>query len=198
MHRCRYSPGFHTIPACYAAKYLGITTSELRGSQHWVSSARAAYRETASALTADVVGVFRFYFPDRLLADARLVFVPEIPNPPFYAALAGQGLPPPLDFSRMTGLTLGDSILISKRFLPASAHELVSVLFHEMVHVTQYSVLSVDDFISEYVRGWAANGRLYEAIPLEVQAYALQERFVSRYPEVFDVQALVLASRGTT
>jgi len=50
-------------------------------------------------------------------------------------------------------------------------------LFHELVHVAQYETMGMRGFLTTYVRGWLENGREYFAIPLEVEAYELQELF---------------------
>jgi hypothetical protein len=46
------------------------------------------------------------------------------------------------------------------------------LLFHELVHVEQYRQFGIPRFSELYVRGFL-NGGSYEAIPLEVNAYAL-------------------------
>ena len=40
----------------------------------------------------------------------------------------------------------------------------------------------IADFVTRYIRGWAENGYDYHAIPLERDAYRLQERY-ERNPE---------------
>ena len=103
----------------------------------------------------------------------------------------------PLDFRDMTGITFVDTIAISKRFLSKSAVALLELLFHEMVHVVQYSILGVERFVPEYVQGWARSGERYDAIPLEVQAYQLQAQFASGFPTAFSVEDAVRARFGS-
>jgi hypothetical protein len=55
-----------------------------------------------------------------------------------------------------------------------------SLLFHELVHAVQYKHLGLNGFAKHYVRGFLTGGS-YEEIPLEKQAYALEDRF-SRDP----------------
>lgn len=57
----------------------------------------------------------------------------------------------------------------------------ISVLFHELVHVVQYSQLGVETFARLYVSGFLKTRR-YEEIPLERHAYELGFRF-ERLPE---------------
>jgi hypothetical protein len=53
---------------------------------------------------------------------------------------------------------------------------MAGLLFHELVHVEQYRKLGIPRFSELYVRGFL-NGGSYEAIPLEVNAYSLEDRF---------------------
>jgi hypothetical protein len=60
------------------------------------------------------------------------------------------------------------------------------LLFHELVHVEQYRQLGIPRFSELYVRGFL-NGRSYEAIPLEVNAYALERQFEENPAQQFSV-----------
>ena len=61
------------------------------------------------------------------------------------------------------------------------------LLFHELVHAVQYKHLGVNGFAKCYVRGFLAGGS-YEEIPLEKQAYALEDRFVRKPTTGFSVE----------
>ena len=65
----------------------------------------------------------------------------------------------------------------------------LALIFHECVHVAQYQILGVGEFIRRYVEGWAANGYEYASIPLEVDAYALQGRFETSPNAPFSVES---------
>lgn len=52
-----------------------------------------------------------------------------------------------------------------------------SLLFHELVHVTQFRLLGVRQFSEQYLQGFLQTRR-YESIPLEACAFALEERFL--------------------
>ena len=52
------------------------------------------------------------------------------------------------------------------------------MMFHELVHVVQYEKLGLEEFATKYVRGFLGGGS-YEAIPLEMNAYELEARFVA-------------------
>ncbi len=65
------------------------------------------------------------------------------------------------------------------------------LLFHELVHVVQYRLLGIGGFIHGYVTGWAAAGFVYEAIPLEREAFDLEQRFEREPQRHFSVRTLV-------
>jgi len=65
------------------------------------------------------------------------------------------------------------------------------LLFHELVHAVQYKHLGLQGFAERYVLGFLTGGT-YEEIPLEKQAYALEEQFVSDPSNSFAVEADVL------
>jgi hypothetical protein len=60
------------------------------------------------------------------------------------------------------------------------------LLFHELVHVVQYEKLGLAGFAAKYVRGLLSGGS-YVAIPLEMNAYELDARFVAAPTKVFSV-----------
>jgi hypothetical protein len=63
-------------------------------------------------------------------------------------------------------------------------------LFHELVHVVQYTKLGLSAFAAKYVTGFL-NGGSYEAIPLEMNAYELDERFAEAPMNGFSVETEV-------
>jgi len=127
------------------------------------------------------------FFASKTLARIRTVVLDHIPNPPFYSLLAAQGISAPIDFTLMAGITFIDTVLISNTKADLSDVGLTSLLFHEAVHVVQYEHLGLNHFMHDYVMGWASNGFEYRKIPLEQQAYSLQERFIADPSAVFSV-----------
>lgn len=141
----------------------------------WISGQREYHRPLASELIPSVRAILREYFDDLLLGHARVRQVSSIENPSFYAELQQLSSVQLIDFRQSAGITYRDTILVNlAKCDPAG---LVSLLFHEMVHVVQYARLGVGEFARQYVKGWVENGMEYKAIPLEAHAYALQERF---------------------
>ena len=90
-------------------------------------------------------------------------------NPEFYPMLRSLGFKNLPDQSAMGAITFCDVVVSHETFS-------AGLLFHELVHVEQYRQLGVTGFSNLYVRGFL-NGGSYEAIPLEVNAYSLEDRF---------------------
>ena len=145
------------------------------GAIDWIGRQRERYRSTGSPLAPEFRRALQHHYAQEVLESVRVVMVAQIENPDFYAELALAGYQIPLDFRRVEGITYGDVVLLRNRTREKSVE--ISLRFHELVHVVQYSILGVEEFGRRYVRGWAANGFSYSAIPLEVDAYQLQAQF---------------------
>ena len=147
----------------------------IREGTKWVRSQRESLRSRAIELNPSLRGHYSNYFTTATLDAARLYSVEVIPNPSFYATLEKEGIPIPIDFQAMDGITYDDTILITNESFKGDG--LIPLVFHELVHVAQYHLLGVDRFLEQYVRGWADNNSDYRSIPLEKEAYGMQERF---------------------
>ena len=162
--------------------------------QAWVKKQRDLHRLSSTPLEPDVASVMEPFFGSDVVSSVRLRTVPEIPNPDSYDELKAAKQPIPLDFRDMTGIAYSDTVLFSDKIL-AGLRPSLGLVFHELVHVVQYRLLGVDEFISQYIRGWAENGMVYRAIPLEVQAYDLQERFERKPSSTFSVEREIARPR---
>ncbi len=126
-------------------------------------------------------GLFDRYFESELLESVRVARVERIePALPLWVV---RRLPAGADISMAGGMAFGDAVVVcrgeERREHPRS------VLFHELVHCAQYRAMGVRGFLREYLGGWVDVGFDYFSIPLEVQAYAMQDRFEKG--EVFEV-----------
>lgn len=155
----------------------------------WMLAQSAAFRPTALPLSAAARAWFSSFFETETLGTVRLAHTPRIENPEFYAEVIGPGQPPPIDFSQANGITFVDTVVFSDTGWPPSE----SLIFHELVHVVQYRLLGVDQFVRRYVYGWAENGFQYATIPLEVDAYKLQAVFEASPSTAFSVEQAVRA-----
>jgi len=85
-----------------------------------------------------------------------------------------------LEMSSIGAITLVDLVAY-----PHPMHR--KTLFHELVHAVQYQVLGLRRFADLYVRGFLNHGG-YDGIPLERQAYELEERFSRKPKKIFSVE----------
>ena len=164
----------------------------------WIVAQRELHRPRAGDLPASVVDVVSSYFVEATILRARYLVVDALTNPPFYKELRRAApMMPLIDFATMAGITFDDTVLISRR---NDGAELSTLLFHELIHVVQYSMLGIPNFAHRYVRGWARGGMQYANIALERDAYELQGRF-ERGGQPFSVEEAVtrqLAARTDT
>lgn len=163
---------------------MSAATEELVGflianGVEWVSAQRTRHRAAALQLDANIRRGMEPFFAQTTLDSVRVLVVPEIENPEFYSLLSQAGHQLPIDFRQMAGITFDDVVLIAARnVLPGQS--VTSLIFHELVHVVQYSLLGVAEFTRRYVVGWASSGFEYDRIPLEQDAYGLQMKFDQR------------------
>lgn len=160
----------------------------------WVEDQKDGYRKSARSLTGDEKAGLRDFFSPEILEKARIKLVPGIENPGFYSILEKDGIGVPFDMRGAAGITCVDTVVVAEKYLFRETPSL-SLLFHELVHVTQYHVLGVKEFMRRYIRGWAENGFDYYSIPLESQAYQLQARFQANPGLPFPVIEEVLRTR---
>ena len=142
----------------------------------WVLAMRDRFGETARPLSAGERQAVAGHFEPETLALARIAETREIEEPGFVDRWRREGVPDLLDFRQVAGIVFVDTIVIATR-VPHGGSRWLSLLFHELIHVAQWRLLSPQGMIREYVQGWAANGFAYDRIPVEVQAYRLQRAF---------------------
>jgi len=129
----------------------------------------------------------RPFFPPEILAETRVAQA-SVPNPRFYSLIKLLCIRDLLEMSAIGAITLVDVIAYPERMNR-------STLFHELVHAVQYRVLGLRQFARLYVTGFL-NGGGYEGIPLERQAYELEERFSRDPKSVFSVEMEVQERLG--
>ncbi len=129
----------------------------------------------------------RGFFPDRLLESVRVLELEDerVPNPPFQERARKRGYRLMLDFSHMAEITHPQLIIFQEK--PASR-----LLFHALVHVMQYEVLGCERYLELYVRAFVQTGS-YTNVPMEMQAFNMDERFTEDPTKAFSVEAEVRA-----
>jgi hypothetical protein len=146
----------------------------------YIAEQRAAFRGKARAIGSEHKEVLQLFFPADVL-DAVRVVRGRAAEPSFYSQVRAIGIRNAPPFSDMAGITFQDVVVhIEPLTLP--------LLFHELVHAVQYKHLGLQGFADAYVRGFLTGGS-YEEIPLEKQAYELEDRFAANAGATFSVES---------
>ena len=148
----------------------------------YFSGERKLYFPHSAPLAVEWRKMLEPYFSRDLLDKIRTVTLQgaRIPPPPFYAealAMSGGRFP---DFVHMASVTVVDVIVFNERIASRA-------LFHGTVHAAQINILGYERYVDLYVRGFVKNFS-WMAIPLEEQAYKLDERFANAPKESFSVE----------
>jgi hypothetical protein len=149
--------------------------------EDYISSSRTKYAAQAVPLTEGQRTGMLPFFPAELLDAVRLSVLrgSRVPNPSMYSMAKMMGIRNLPDFSDMAAITFVDVVVSHEDFSSG-------LLFHELVHVVQYGQLGVKEFARRYVQGFIDGGS-YEEIPLEKNAYDLEDRFSSDPQQIFSV-----------
>ena len=147
----------------------------------YIENNAAEYRRDARKLTIREHDAMAAFFHADLLHRARIATPTEPIRPPRIQKVATV-------FGMETLLTPEATAAITFNHVIAQHGALsLRTLFHELVHVEQYKQLGVRGFAKLYVRGFLRTGA-YERIPLEVHAYALDERYAANPALRFSVR----------
>jgi hypothetical protein len=145
----------------------------------YIGDQRADFLKLARRIPPDFVRTIQAFFPEDIIESVRVVRG-RAAEPGFYSQLKALGIHNAPPFADMAGITFQDVVVHVDPLTPA-------LLFHELVHTVQYKHLGLDGFAQYYVRGFLSGGS-YEEIPLEKQAYELEERFIRNPSSVFSVE----------
>lgn len=147
----------------------------------FIEHQRDRWQAAGSPLPPTKHSHFAAYFAVEDLNRVRIVENASlpIPNPPGYSHLRKLTRLNWPDPGQVAAITF-DHVILARQ--PASD----SLLFHELVHVTQFRLLGVRGFAQLYVAGFFKT-RSYEGIPLEASAYQMECRYM-RESSPFDVE----------
>jgi hypothetical protein len=149
--------------------------------EEYVTSSRKKYAPQAVPLTDAQRSAMQPFFSSAVLDSARLCVLrgTRVQNPSMYAMAKMMGIRNLPDFAAMTAITFVDVIVSHQEFTEA-------LLFHELVHVAQFSQMDLKEFAARFVNGFIQGGS-YEEVPLEQMAHALEDRFSQNATQVFSV-----------
>ena len=140
----------------------------------FIVASRKKYGANAVPLTPAQKHAMQPFFSREILDQVKVVALngSRVEDPPFYAMAKMMGILNLLSFSEVAAVTFVDVVVSHEPFSD-------TLLFHELVHVVQYAQMGSKEFASHYVRGFLKSGS-YDGIPLEQNAYELEQRFVSK------------------
>lgn len=149
--------------------------------EDYITSSRKKYAPQAVPLTEPQRLAMQSFFPAAVLDSARscVLHGTRVQNPSMYAMAKMMGIRNLPDFAAMTAITFVDVIVSHQEFTD-------TLLFHELVHVTQFAQMELKEFAARFVNGFIEGGS-YEEVPLEQMAHALESRFGQDPTQVFSV-----------
>lgn len=149
--------------------------------EDYITSSRKKYAPQVLALTDAQRGTMQPFFSAAILDSARLCVLrgTRVSNPSMYPMAKMMGIRNLPDFADMAAITFVDVIVSHQEFTDA-------LLFHELVHVAQYSQMDLKEFAARFVNGFIQGGN-YQEIPMEKMAHELEVRFSQNMTQVLSV-----------
>jgi hypothetical protein len=148
----------------------------------FIQQQRDIHLQSATLLDDSQRRVFSAFFPESILNNTRFTAA-KLADPPFYPELRKMGFTNLPKSAEMAATTYIDVIAAQEKYSDR-------LRFHELVHAVQYQELGLQKFAAFYVNGFLRGGG-YFGIPLERNAYELEERFATQPNARIDVLAEV-------
>lgn len=155
----------------------------------WIEDERRLHRAHGRPLNDFELLVLAPFFPGAVLRKARVTMVHCLKNPTFTSVLERApdgGLL--FDLTSASAIAFVDTVLVVRSVASPDSDSWSSLLFHELVHLTQYRVLGREGFVDSYMRSMIEEGFAYRAIAHEAQAFALQGKFEEDPGRPFSVE----------
>ena len=160
-------------------------SSLLQQAVSWLHQQRAHFLPSSVPLDGKQKSLLGPFFPAEILDRVRIVDASQlgetIPYPPFYETVRAGGARVLPDAAHMTGIAFVDVMVFNR---PPS----LRTIFHNLVHVTQYSILGEERVLRGYFETLNEAG-LWMVVPFEEQAYQMDARFTRDPADVFSVEA---------
>lgn len=161
----------------------------------WIEEQRRIFRSEGRPLNEVERQALDPFFPAEVLDEARIAFAPRIGNPPFITELGTRADGSLLfDVRSASAIAFVDTVVAAETRTRPGTRRWVGLLFHELVHLTQYRLLGTEDFIRRYIQSMVDVSFAYPAIAHEAQAFSLQRRFEGDPGNVFSVESEVRRS----
>lgn len=137
--------------------------------EEWIDDTNLKYRAQRNSCAIFDTAFMGFY-PSEFLRKSYFVSVDNIPKPDF-PELRDMGLGEFIDMP-VSGITYKDTY-----YLVRTQADNLRLHFHELVHVAQWRLLGVANFINRYI--YEIHNYGYESSPLERMAYFLDHHYSS-------------------
>ena len=140
------------------------------------------YLARAAPLSEAQKSAMQPFFPRSVLEEVRALELKgeRVQNPPYHERATKRGYRMMLDFRHMPDITHPRLIIFQEKISPR-------LLFHALVHVVQYAVLGLETYLELYVGAFMQVGS-YPSVPLEAQAFRLDQRYTEDPSSVFSVE----------
>jgi hypothetical protein len=140
------------------------------------------YLPRSTSLTATQREAMRPFYTSGILDRVQILELKDerVANPGYHARAAKRGYKLMLDFPHKAVIAHPRLIIFQEKLS-------LRLLFHGLVHVAQYEVLGQERYLDLYVRAFVQTGN-YTSVPLEMQAYQLDNRFMEDPGNPFSVE----------
>lgn len=147
-----------------------------------VRNREEAYLPRAAPLSEAQKSAMQPFFPRSVLEEVRVLELKDerVANPAYQERAKKRGYRMMLDFRHMPDITHPQLMIFQEKISPR-------LLFHALVHVMQYAVLGLETYLELYVRAFMQIGS-YASVPLEAQAFRLDQRYTEDPSSVFSVE----------
>jgi hypothetical protein len=152
----------------------------------WIQKTLEFYEKNAKPVASMHFVRLPLYFDSSLLETAKFIAIDRLPMPP----LSAMGL------SRFAVFEQGDFngiTYLNRYFIKQTVVTEEAIHFHELIHVIQWRLLGLEDFLAAYANGLDEFG--YENSPLEKMAYDAEAAFKRSSP-IFDAEKFVAEQLG--
>ncbi|MBI4971464.1 MAG: hypothetical protein HZC17_06460 [Candidatus Omnitrophica bacterium] len=156
--------------------------------QRWAKKQQKAFYHLGEPLSDIEKAAFLPYFSLDILERVRKVVLGKTHPLDILTKIRLSMLKTVFRCRHLAGLTLINCV-----FLDRQSEASLPTLFHELVHVLQYDVLSAEGFLKRYFKSWAHHKFQYHQIALERVAYSLTHHYVTFPDKPFSVEERVLA-----
>ena len=150
----------------------------------WLHQQRELFLPSSVPLDENQRTELQAFFPAEILGRARIVDVSQtgesLPYPPFYERVRAGGARVLPDAAHMTAIPFLDVMVFNRK-------PTLRTVFHNLVHVTQFTVLGEKRVLKGYFETLNDAG-LWMVVPFEEQAYQLDARYTLNPSDVFPVE----------